>query len=371
MSGWVLLIERNGSRAGCSADNKLSGLTREKYIAYPALFAAKIGLKVAGQWGYQMGQIKLPKYSELPVIGPSGDRHSWGIFGEGDQMGTINLLTEERRQRAARLVNKGKVFNLSLPLNQPNPPFADRQSYKHEVYSINRNSLDDKVDNLHLQASSQWDALCHMRYREFGFYGGLQEDAVEAGALGIDRWADHGIVGRGVLLDMGRYMEGKGTPLNYGKDTPFSVSDVKDALDSQGVELEQGDILVLRTGWLGYFLAHSPEDQARFPRHLGEGGLTTPGLVATHDSAEFLWDSGFAAVVADNIAVEDTPGLPERGFLHRRLIPLLGLALGELWWLDELAEDCATDGIYECMLVGIPLNIPGGVGSPANAIAIK
>ena len=315
--------------------------------------------------------LKLPKYRELPVIGSTDDRHSWDVFGKGDQMGTINLLTDERRKRAAGLVRRGKVFNLSLPLNQPNPPFADRKSYKHEVFSLNRNSLDDKVDNLHLQASSQWDALCHMRYREFGFYGGLQDEDIKKGALGIEQWADHGIVGRGVMLDMGRYMEKRGTPLDFTKDTPFAVAEVEEALESQGVKTEQGDILLLRTGWLGYLLSHSAEEQGKFPRHLGEGGLNTPGLVATPDSAELLWDRGFAAVVADNIAVEDTPGSPERGFLHRRLIPLLGLALGELWWLDGLAADCAADDIYECMLVGVPLNIPGGVGSPANAIALK
>ena len=85
-----------------------------------------------------------------------------------------------------------------------------------------------------------------------------------------------------------------------------------------------------------------------------------------------LYQGDFAKeTVFSDVAVEDAPGSPDVGFLHRRLIPLLGMALGELWSLDAPAEDCAADGVYECMVVSIPLNLPGGIGSPANAIAIK
>jgi hypothetical protein len=75
--------------------------------------------------------------------------------------------------------------------------------------------------------------------------------------------------------------------------------------------------------------------------------------------------------VADNPAVEVVPGDPEAGSLHRRLIPLLGFPLGEFFVLDGLAQACAQDGRYTCLFVGVPLNLPGGVGSPGNAIAIR
>jgi hypothetical protein len=57
--------------------------------------------------------------------------------------------------------------------------------------------------------------------------------------------------------------------------------------------------------------------------------------------------------------------------LHWPLIALLGMHLGELWRLDELADECAADGRYEFMLVAKPLNLLGGFGSPANAVAIR
>jgi kynurenine formamidase len=93
-------------------------------------------------------------------------------------------------------------------------------------------------------------------------------------------------------------------------------------------------------------------------------------LAATEAMAAFLWDSEIAAVAADNPAVEPVPADPGGGFLHRMLIPALGMPLGELWDLDELAEHAATTSSYESCLISIPLNVPGGVGSPANALAV-
>jgi hypothetical protein len=57
--------------------------------------------------------------------------------------------------------------------------------------------------------------------------------------------------------------------------------------------------------------------------------------------------------------------------MHWRLIPLLGLPIGELWDLDALAAACAADGVYEFFFTSAPLNVLGGVGSPPNALAIK
>lgn len=320
-----------------------------------------------------MAERKTPRYRDLPAVPGGPDRHAWDVWGRADQLGAINRLTPREVKLAAGMVRKGKVFNLSLPLNVPDPPFSDdRHIYKHTVWMRNRNSKDDKVDELYMQASSQWDGLRHMRYRDHGYWGGRQEADIERGALGMENWVNHGLVGRGILLDMPRFMAKRGTPLDLTQDTAFDAPLLNEALKSSKIETREGDILLLRTGWLGHFLSRPPAEQARFPRTLaGPDGLRSPGLKATPDTAEFLWDRGFAAVVADNAAVEDTPGDPANGFLHRRVLPLLGIALGELFVLDALADDCAADGVCECMLIGVPLNIPGGVGSPANAIAIK
>jgi hypothetical protein len=97
---------------------------------------------------------------------------------------------------------------------------------------------------------------------------------------------------------------------------------------------------------------------------------TWPGLSAAAEMAEVLWDWGVSAVVADNPAVEVSPGSAAIGSLHRRLIPLLGLPLGELFDFEELSVRCAAQHRSSFLFVSVPLNLPGGVGSPGNAVAV-
>jgi kynurenine formamidase len=125
-------------------------------------------------------------------------------------------------------------------------------------------------------------------------------------------------------------------------------------------------VLLVRTGYIEAYLAGSPEDRVRYSR-----GREFPGLHAGEEMARYLWDSGVAAVATDNPAVELSPGDPAVGSLHRRLIPLLGFALGEFFDFGRLALDSAADGTYTSLFVAAPLNLPGGVGSPGNALAIK
>lgn len=313
----------------------------------------------------------LPTYAELPVIPVTGDRHCWGVFGTDDQLGTINLLTPERVRRAIGLVRRGQVFNLSLPLDQPYPPLVwGRQRYRHTILSPDRNARDDVLDNFYPQFSTQIDGLRHIRYREFGFYGGRQDADIAKGALGIEHWARHGIVGRGVLLDVARWAERQGHPLNPREGFPIRPDHLDATARAQGVALEEGDILLVRTGWLGWYLSLPDEERASIGNMM-DNTLAMPGLYAGWETAAWLWDHRVALVAADNVAVESLPVRPEVGFLHRRLIPLLGMPLGEFWDLDTLAADCVQDGVYDFLVVAVPLHLPGGVGSPANAIAIK
>lgn len=106
--------------------------------------------------------------------------------------------------------------------------------------------------------------------------------------------------------------------------------------------------------------------------------VRSSGIAASHEMLAWLWDHHFSVVASDTIAVESEPAVAGspftwafHGMMHQELIPLLGLCLGELWRLDELAADCAEDGVYEFMVVAKPLDLVGGVGSPPNATALK
>lgn len=310
----------------------------------------------------------LPRYRDLPLLAELGARHAWTAFGPGDDLGRIGLLDDDAIRRGAAEVRRGAVFSLSLPLNLPDPPLAaGRRPYEHHVGGRSRNVQDDYLTDFFLQASSQWDGLRHVRAREFGFFGGRGAEGSGSDAdLGIEKWAEHGIVGRGVLLDADRYFAACGRPLPVRTGVPITVADLQGMLTAQQVGLERGDVLLLRTGFADAYLDAAPGQRPDWAAN-----LDCPGLHAGEEMAEFLWDSGVAAVAADNPAVEVIPGDPRAGSLHRRLIPLLGFALGELFRLGPLAADCAEDGRYTCMFTAIPLNIPGAVGSPANAAAIK
>jgi len=315
-----------------------------------------------------------PSYSDLKVDESTGERTAWGVFGQFDQIGTLNHLTDERVVDSVSEVRSGRRFSLNLPVNMPNPPVgagvADRHvPTRRMIHLLNGNALDDQLDGFWLQGSTQWDGLSHVRHRTLGFYNGASTESVEgpAGILGIQSWQP-GVVGRGVLVDVARWASNTGTPYEWDSSFAVTPSILKDVLKYENVELRAGDILMLRTGWLAGLLACSLEDQARLATTVG---LKNPGLYPSEEMISFLWDSKISAIAADNSSVELTPPQKAIGFGHWKLIPLFGFALGELWWLEDLADDCAEDGRYTSLLVSVPLNVPSGCGSPANAIAIK
>lgn len=326
-----------------------------------------------------------PTFAELEAEFPPGC--AWQVFGEGDELGTINFLTPEVRRYAASLVRTGKTFNLDYALDAFEPfPSGTRSPYQHSLFSNNPLHFDDWLDSFYLQATSQIDGLRHIGYPGLGFYGGHQADefAPHTPVLGIQHWADAGIVGRGVLLDVERYLASVGRPIDQTTATYITVEDLEATAAAQGVSFMDGDILLIRTGWAEYCRLHM-DLQAR--REF-KNDIKFPGLIQSRDMVAWLWDHHFALVAADNLGVEAAPNLPgnvwelpdqevptkgvdHNGSIHRPLIALLGFALGEMWALHELADDCAADGVYEFMVTAKPLNLVGGVGSTANAMAIK
>ena len=229
---------------------------------------------------------------------------------------------------------------------------------------------DDYVDRLWLQGSSQWDGLAHIRNPRYGNYNGIPDDDIHGGPgtrLGVDRWAARGIVGRGVLLDVAGHLARAGSPLDV--ETAFEIAPaLLDAVAAaQGVAVETGDIVLVRTGWTRHVLALPVEERGPLLDGRTQG---VPGLEVSERTCEWLWDHHVAAVAADNAGVEAS-GAGRHFALHESLLPLLGIPLGEYWWLDDLGEDCAGDGRYAFLLVSAPLNLRGGVGSPAQALAIK
>jgi len=316
---------------------------------------------------------ELPDYAELPPA-PRGGRSAWGLFGAADNVGLVNLMTPERIAAAAKLVRRGQVFCLDLPLGSFSPALATfrgtpRHRVLHEPGTI---GFDDVYDNFYPQAGSQWDSLAHIGYAPDQMYNGATEADVLAGTRNtIDHWARHGMAGRAVLLDVPRAMQDAELAYDPGGAVPISVADLERARRQAGVEFSAGDIILLHTGFAAWYL-RQPR-QVRYGLH---GNVTAPGLEHTEEVCEYLWNTHAAAIACDTFGVEVFPADGSEqahpfGFLHTILIGQFGMALGELWWLTDLASDCAADGVYEMFLVSAPMNAPGGIGSPANAVAIK
>jgi kynurenine formamidase len=306
-----------------------------------------------------------PAYRELP------DGSAWHLLDP--RLGSLELLTAERVAEAARLARTGRRFALDLPLDLPSPPLFGRQPFHHELFPLGLpNTFDDKLDNFYPQASTQWDGFGHYGHPTLGFFGGRTDAEIEAKTFGVEAWAESGIAGRGVLLDVARHTDIPGDgPVAIGPDELAATA------AAQNVELHIGDILCVRVGWVAWYRSVDADRRAVVSAaSIGRApeGLTSPGLGPGDEIAAYLWDHGVAAIALDNPAV-DPLGVggsrAPRDNVHTRVLALLGIPLGELFDFDALAEDCATDGVYEFLFTSKPLGIRGGVGSPPNALAIK
>jgi kynurenine formamidase len=181
-----------------------------------------------------------------------------------------------------------------------------------------------------------------------------------------------------VLVDVARPVE-----IDASSNRGITPAELDATLAAQGVEIEPGDVLLLRTGWVAWYRSADTETRQALP-----GSLRAPGLRPGDDMLRWLWDHHVAAIGADNPSVETwppgshltveqlaevrtDPSKVTNVFMHTALLPLLGIPLGEMWDLDSLAADCAADGRYVGLFTSAPLRVHAGVASPPNALVLK
>ncbi len=333
---------------------------------------------------------------------------TWGDYGEDDQLGRVNLLGPEQVLKGVREVRDGRTFCLSLPLDLPGgmvlnprrrPPRlsgTERDGVPYMNFpmeNLDPSSIDVLSDDqvlMSLQYSTQWDALAHVGalfdadgngHPRKVYYNGYAAgaDILDAGhaddgdgcgggahamgalRLGIEHFAVKGMQGRGVLVDFTRH---------FGRERKLiGWDELQGVMARDGVVVERGDMLVLRTG---------------FAELITEMG-GTPDADTLHTSCAVLdgaderllaWitDSGIAAICADNYAVEAYPARERPGRksllpLHHHCLFKLGLPLAELWYLKDLADALHAEGRNRFLLTAPPLRLPGAVGSPVTPVA--
>jgi kynurenine formamidase len=301
---------------------------------------------------------------------------NWGRWGPDDEIGTLNHITPDAIAGACRLVTAGKVFALGIPLQREGPQSGTRARF-NPIHTMFRDGGDQPRDAaavaemqgyggsddwivMPLQCVTQWDSLAHIFY-EGRMYNGFDATLVTSSGAArnsIDRTKDR-IAGRGVLLDVARYKGVRALAPGYA----ITVADLEGAAAAQGVEVQRGDILLIRTGHMSRYL-----DKGDW-RHFDLDD--SPG-VSVH-TAPWMHAREIAAVASDNYAVEVRPSElpPFRSPFHICAIPNMGLTLGEIFFLEELAADCAADSRYAFLLVAPPLPVTRGVGTPINPYALK
>lgn len=301
-----------------------------------------------------------PSYDELPMLEAIGVRHAWEYLPAGQ--GTLANLSDAAVREAAHQVSTGEVVTLSLRSDELDPPLFNRPVVAHEMRETARNTFEDVLGEFNPQAASQWDGLLHIRAREFGFFGGDTELVRARESVGIHHWGARGIVGRGVLADVATTLGDDWDPMAGDVVEPEDLADV---LRASSMSVRRGDILCIRLGWLARY-----REMKAAGDDLSDADRRFSGLASHDGMVRFLWDSGVAAVVCDNPAVESAPGDRANGSLHRKLIPGLGFALGELADLDRLADRCRALHRNDFLFTAAPMPLHGGASSTLNALAV-
>jgi len=295
--------------------------------------------------------------SKEQVLGFHKTLSNWGRFGPRDQLGTLNLITAEKRAAAARLVRSGRTVSAARPLptqaslENPNPVAHHMTGTATEGWGGDYFAIAS-----HGFATSHIDALCHI-FHEGKLYNGYPIEKVTAhGALelGIHELRD-GIVSRGVLLDVPR---ARGVPYVEAGE-PIFPEDLERAEGDAGLRVESGDVLLVRTGRWALREARGAWD----PR------LSAAGLDAS--CLPWLHARGVAALGCDGVSdviPSRVDGVPMP--IHTVAIVALGLHLIDNLELEPLASACVAEQRWEFLLTLAPLVLFRGTASPVNPIAL-
>src|SRR6476620_6209500 len=303
---------------------------------------------------------------------------NWGRWGPSDEIGTLNFTTAEDIVAAAQLVRKGKVISLALNYDERGPQ-TGKTKYPalgrfNPIHIMTRTGTDaysgvldsrkirgtDDIIIMPLQSGTQWDGLGHILYENYMWNGYDCRNVTSGGAqkAGIEKTKEK-MIGRGVLLDVARAMGKKFLPDGFA-----ITNEILDYTEqTQGAEVRRGDYVLVHTGHIERCLKSKSWD--------GYSGGDAPGLA--FETVDWLHQKESAAVATETRGAEVRPNETEdtNQPWHWVTIPMMGVTVGEIFYLTELAQDCAKDKVYEFMFVAPALPITGAVGSPVNPLAIK
>ena len=304
---------------------------------------------------------------------------NWGRWGDDDTLGTLNLITDAKRRQAASLVREGVSISCSrlIPWGGPqlaggNPTIDMAQS--GERYALGDNPEDPAMPGVeplqwagerlsfafHGSIFTHIDGLAHVFWNG-RMYNGRSAGLVKTSEGALEQTSEvmrDGIMTRGVLLDVARALGQDPLPMAPG----VYPEDLEAAEEAQGVRVEEGDVLLLRTGYGAQHQAAIRAGEEPPHEHSGFHAATLP----------WLHERGVAVIGSD--VTTDTRHRDEhytrtRMPVHQVALVAMGLRLIDNAHLERLAEACAERGRWEFCFTLNPLRLERGTGSPANPIA--
>jgi kynurenine formamidase len=340
------------------------------------------------------------------------DNSTWGDYGPDDQLGRMNELNPQRVKQGIAEVKEGKTFCLSMPLDYPGGNVLNPRRHPPQIRPSVRvdkpnwlyqtawdvpgmtDVVNDDLVIMHLQYSTQWDTLAHVGAMfdadgdgkpEPVFYNGYRggvdlvgpteiKDAgaipgtsveakgtSQAKALGVENMAVKCLQGRGVMIDLLAHFGRKRHAVGY--------DDLMRVMAADGIKVEAGDFVLLRTGFDDVIL----EGKGSPDGHVLETSCT--GLDGSDTRLQqWITETKLVALISDNYAVELFGGPPKPGQcamlpLHQHCLFKTGVNLGEIWRLSELANWLRANNRSRFLLTAPPLRLPGAVGSPTTPVA--
>ncbi|HYL37461.1 MAG TPA: cyclase family protein [Bryobacteraceae bacterium] len=281
---------------------------------------------------------------------------NWGRWGKDDQLGTLNLITPQKRKQAAALVKEGFSISLSHDVltekTQDNPNPLEHKMILLRPDQTTGFFMDEYSVNYHGFAHTHMDALCHAAYEGKTYNGfpisDVSEKGCEKDSIIV---AKNGIVTRGILMDIAAL---KGVPyLEPG--TPIYPEDLDAWEKKAGVKVGPGDAIFIHTG--------------RWKRRDEKG--PSRGFAGLHAScAKWLHDRGVAILGSDD--AQDVMPSQVQGValpVHQLVLVAMGLYIFDDCDLEPVSQEAAKRKRWEFMLTASPMVIGGGTGSPLNPIA--
>ena len=302
--------------------------------------------------------------TEEQVIGYMDSLSNWGRWSPDDELGTLNLITTEKRAQEGALVREGISITCSR-LIVPEiasdvtsiPPLHYMLRTGESAPSSGPGGSSDFIGlSFHGLTITHLDSLCH-QFWNGKMYNGKPASLVnaeqKATAGAIDQ-VQNGVVTRGVLLDITQV---KGRDWLEADEGVFT-EDLEAAEEAQGVHVGEDDALLLRLGWY------------KRRQELGPlNGVGRPGLHA--ETLPWLHRRGVSIIVADASQDADPSGYPGLGLpIHQVGIVAMGPWLIDAANFEELVQVCQRLNRWEFMFMVAPLRFKNATGSPVNPLAV-